>query len=482
MLISSVFMTRPKWLIMSTNLGRTCLSKLLNRHLFKRYYSGKMKPQIVCVLGSTGTGKSKLGIEIAQAIDGEIISADAMQVYNALDIATNKVTFEEQNAVPHHMLGVAEPSQQFTVVDFRNKVLPIVEDLLSRNKSVVIVGGTYYYVESILWKTLVSEMVENSILNIDEADSPLLFDKDPMLKKRIQIDDYMSENVDVDVDVEFNSVYQSDIELISNRSLHENLMRVDPEIAKRFHFNERRKVIRALQVYEKTGNKLSDLMKLQHSKEGACSISGPLRFENVKILWLQCDTDVLDKRLDGRVDDMIQKGLIDELMDFHQRYKQLLPYTSGVYQSIGLKEFHEFLQLDQIDIPEARNLLEIGIENLRVVTRQYSRKQIRFIQNRFLRQSQRQVPPIYALDTTDVSLWDEKVLLPALKIVNADSDAIQPLDRLKDLHQIMDTFHCPECDVTVIGDHAWQKHTTSRRHKKHLIGLKKHEKILQFKK
>ncbi|XP_076045086.1 uncharacterized protein LOC143027609 [Oratosquilla oratoria] len=110
---------------------------------------------IVVVLGATGAGKSKLALEIASRFNGEIISADSMQVYKGLDIVTNKVTEEEQSLVKHHLLDFVDPLSRYTVVDFRDKALPIIEDLLHKGVMPVIVGGTTYYIESLLWKVLV---------------------------------------------------------------------------------------------------------------------------------------------------------------------------------------------------------------------------------------------------------------------------------------------------------------------------------------
>merc|ERR1711952_415295 len=114
-------------------------------------------PPIVVILGATGAGKSQLALELAEKFGGEIISADAMQMYRGLDIVTNKVTEEEQRRVRHHMINILDPLCHNNVVDFRNKALPIVEKLLSEGRIPVICGGTNYYIESLLWKILVDD-------------------------------------------------------------------------------------------------------------------------------------------------------------------------------------------------------------------------------------------------------------------------------------------------------------------------------------
>ncbi|KAK7862925.1 hypothetical protein R5R35_002972 [Gryllus longicercus] len=111
---------------------------------------------VIVILGATGSGKSKLGIEIARRFGGEILSADSMQAYKGLDIITNKVTAEERAQAPHHLLDVVTPPRPFSVVEFRDAALPIVERLLQQNKLPVVVGGTNYYIESLLWRVLVA--------------------------------------------------------------------------------------------------------------------------------------------------------------------------------------------------------------------------------------------------------------------------------------------------------------------------------------
>ncbi|KAI5717043.1 hypothetical protein M8J76_016651 [Diaphorina citri] len=131
------------------------------------------KVPIFVILGSTGTGKSKLGIEIAKKFNGEIISADSMQVYKGLDVITNKVTPEEAEGIPHHLLDFLDPNTRFTVVDYRNRALKHIDDILQRNKVPIIVGGTNYYIESLLWTILLDNKT-----NINEQGEFTLYDMD----------------------------------------------------------------------------------------------------------------------------------------------------------------------------------------------------------------------------------------------------------------------------------------------------------------
>ncbi|XP_014213213.2 tRNA dimethylallyltransferase-like [Copidosoma floridanum] len=168
---------------------------------------------VLVILGATGSGKSKLGIELARRFSGEIISADSMQVYKGLDIVTAKVTKEEQAQAVHHMIDINDPLKEYTVVDFRNKALSIMDSMIKSKKTPIIVGGTNYYIESLIWQTLVDNPKR---AGGDDEDSGL----DESLIKVRRIDGS------------------------SNEELHKKLMQVDPDMALRVHPNNRRKVIR----------------------------------------------------------------------------------------------------------------------------------------------------------------------------------------------------------------------------------------------
>uniref|UniRef100_A0A8C9P8J0 tRNA dimethylallyltransferase n=1 Tax=Spermophilus dauricus TaxID=99837 RepID=A0A8C9P8J0_SPEDA len=177
--------------------------------------------------------------------------------------------------------------------------------------------------------------------------------------------------------------------------LHKRLSQVDPEMAAKLHPHDKRKVARSLQVFEETGISHSEFLHQQHAEEGGGPLGGPLKFPNPCILWLYADQTVLDERLDKRVDDMLTAGLLEELRDFHRRYNQknisenCQDYQHGIFQSIGFKEFHEYLITEGKCTPETSNqLLKKGIEALKQVTKRYARKQNRWVKNRFLSRSQ----------------------------------------------------------------------------------------------
>ncbi|XP_023815673.1 tRNA dimethylallyltransferase [Oryzias latipes] len=413
-----------------------------------------MAPSLVVILGATGTGKSKLAIEIGKRLHGEIISADSMQVYEGLDIITNKVSAEERAQCRHHMISFVDPLvSSYTVVDFRNKALSLIEDMHSRGKLPIIVGGTNYYIESLLWRVLVDTGVKED--STDEADET------PDRKKKL--------------------------ENLGGAELHKRLAQVDPSMAAMLHPNDKRKIARSLQIHEETGIPHSRWLELQRGQEGGGGLGGPLRYRDPCILWLHADMEALDRRLDDRVDEMLTAGLIEELRDFHTRYnKQRIlddsqDYQHGIFQSIGFKEFHEFLTAPECSAPQEKEALrERGIEALKVATKRYARKQNKWVRNRFLQRPGDNVPAVYGLNVTDLSRWEEAVLTPALQILEnlrkGEEPPVAPVRIQKGEQRNKRSFHtCDLCDKVIIGDLEWTAHLKSRKHYYHVRKKRKSE-------
>ncbi|XP_059412604.1 tRNA dimethylallyltransferase isoform X4 [Carassius carassius] len=393
-----------------------------------------ISPSLVVILGATGTGKSKLAIEIGKRLNGEIISADSMQVYKGLDIITNKVTEEEQAQCLHHMISFVDPL-----------------DMHHRQKLPIIVGGTNYYIESLLWKVLINPGGSESEKGVA-------------------------------------SESKTELEKLGGPELHRWLKEVDPDMAAILHPHDARKIARSLQVFMDTGVPHSRLLEEQRGQDGGGCLGGPLRFQNPCIFWLHCKTNALDERLDKRVDQMLSLGLIDELKDFHQRFNEKMikensqDYQHGIFQSIGFKEFHEYLTASENISQEERDKLKIkGIESLKQVTRRYARKQNKWVRNRFLKRPASNVPPVYGLDVTDVTNWETTVLTPALEILDClqkgEQPSAQPI-RAEGLEPRNKRSHhmCDLCDKVIIGDLEWTAHQKS---KNHLYQVRKRRKAKQ---
>lgn len=428
------------------------------------------KVPIIVILGSTGTGKTKLSLELAERFGGEIISADSMQVYTNLDIATAKATKEEQARARHHLLDIATPANPFTVMHFRNAALPIIEQLLAKSKPPIVVGGTNYYIESLLWDILVDTKEEQVSAN----------------------------SLQLSADV---------MAAMSTAELHQHLGKFDVVSANRIHPNNRRKIQRAIEVYQITGKTLTEKLSEQRKQPGGNRLGGPLRYPHTILLWLRCQQDVLNERLDKRVDNMLQQGLLKELREFHNSYEgvTLQAYTKGVLQTIGYKEFvpylmkydaeqdakvEEYLSAHQYQLPTAEQLSAMETEDmeqlaaslkvlssccdeLKLVTRRYSKKQLKWINNRLLASKDRQVPDLYELDTSDVSAWHENVYKRAECIIESYRQAqaceIAPMAKRvhpgAELNEETSNF-CAICERHFIGEYQWSLHLKSNKHKR----------------
>ncbi|XP_072358339.1 tRNA dimethylallyltransferase isoform X2 [Scyliorhinus torazame] len=387
---------------------------------------------LVVILGATGCGKSRLALELGRRFAGEIVSADSMQVYKGLDIITNKVTHEEQQLCTHHMISFLDPLVSYSVVDFRNKALSVIEDIVDRQKIPIIVGGTNYYIESLLWKVLV-----------DTKEGGICSATDRRVGSRTSSPNRKEE-----------------LEKLDCQELYKQLAEVDPEMAEKLHPHDKRKVARSLQVYEEVGVPHSKLLLQQCQEEGGGPLGGALRFPRPCILWLHTDLPVLDKRLDLRVENMLAAGLLEELNGFHTLYNQQKiaensqDYQHGVFQSIGFKEFHEYLTSNNSCSETRKKLLTQGPGP--------------------------NVPPVYGLDVTDVSQWDESVLQPAVQILESflkgEEPAVQPLTMEYDQYEGKRNRRvCELCDKIILGDREWKAHLKSKNHQYHLKRKKKAE-------
>ncbi len=400
--------------------------------------------------------------------DGEVINADAMQLYDGLDIATAKLTRAEMDNVPHHLFSTRSPFQgELTIRDYRDMAIKTIENITAAGKLPIIVGGTLYYVQSLLWPSLIDE---SSVDSVRETKS---FEKS-------------NDNVGGDYS-------------------YDRLKSVDPETASRLHPSDARKIKRALEIFDSTGEKQSDIISKQNSLD--------CRY-NCRIIWLDCERDMHDIRLRNRVNEMVERGLVDEIKQFVDKLKEQeqeknssVEVTSasasssssateidgsasngelskkGIFQTMGLKEFLPIILNDQSqDEKLQKKALELAVESLFAHHRSYSKKQVSWIKNKFLHKN----IPIFNLDTTAVEQWDKNVLDPATIIVKellSSSDhkdwskfAIVPVNE-KDAEKGKKKYplsfkHCELCGKHV-PDSQWNDHVTGSGHKNRLKGMKK---------
>lgn len=253
------------------------------------------KKPLIILTGPTAVGKTKASIGLAKAIGGEIISADSMQVYRHMDIGSAKITKEEMADVPHYLIDVLEPEEEFHVVRFQQMAKAAMADIYSRGKIPIIVGGTGFYIQA------------------------LLYDID------------FTEN-------EGDSVYREKLEALAKEKgaayLHGELAMVDPKSAEEIHANNIKRVIRALEFYHQTGQKISEHNERERQKES------PYQF---CYFVLNDRRECLYERIDQRVDQMIRNGLVQEVQTLKERgcTKQMVSM-----QGLGYKEIFSYLEGD----------------------------------------------------------------------------------------------------------------------------------------
>uniref|UniRef100_A0A8D8SQI6 tRNA dimethylallyltransferase, mitochondrial n=1 Tax=Cacopsylla melanoneura TaxID=428564 RepID=A0A8D8SQI6_9HEMI len=271
---------------------------------------------------------------------------------------------------------------------------------------------------------------------------------------------------------------------LTTSMLHAMLAEVDPSTADNLHPKNIRKVVRALQVFYEHGRTLHDILTEQKALQGGSQLGGPLRFPNTVILWLQCEKNVLDKRLEGRVHTMIENGLIQELLDFHKQYneerikQQLEPdYTKGIFQSIGFKEFHPYLTLSETErnSPLGETVFSKSRDLLVLANVQYAKRQTQWVRNRLLKCPDRVVPPVYSLNCTDLNQWSDCVSKPAHDIVDTylnnrtkPAQGIEPLpvEYSDPDYYKAGTFRCDDCNRVFVGQHQYEEHMSSSKHRR----------------
>lgn len=282
------------------------------------------KPPVVVVVGPTAVGKSSLSVELAHALDGEIVTADSMQVYRGMDIGTAKPTPQERKGIPHHLIDVCDPDRHFNVAEYRDLAHNVIADIHRREKLPIVSGGTGLYVKAVLDEFLFPD---------EGADYTL----------RQELEAYAKEQ--------------------GQAALHERLAAVDPPSARRIHPHDVRRVVRALEVYLQTGRPLSaHLRDVQNS---------PGRYNAIQI-GLTRPRDILYERINLRVDRQIEDGLVDEVRTLMAMY----PSMPVARQALGYKEIIEYL--------EGRTTLEEAISLLKRDTRRFAKRQFTWF-NRDLR-------------------------------------------------------------------------------------------------
>lgn len=255
-----------------------------------------MKKPLLILTGPTAVGKTRLSIKLAKAVNGEIISADSMQVYRYMDIGSAKIKPEETEGVPHHLIDVLDPEEEFNVVTFQKMCKKCMEEIYGRGHVPILTGGTGFYIQSVLYDI---DFTENA--------------EDTTIRDRLE----------------------KEAEEKGAEYLHGKLREVDPASAGAIHANNIKRVIRALEFYEQTGEKISLHNETERQKESAYTSC---------YFVLNDDREKLYERIDRRVDEMLAEGLVAEVEALKKRgctrklvsmqglgYKEILAYLDGEY-------------------------------------------------------------------------------------------------------------------------------------------------------
>ena len=268
---------------------------------------------IICIAGPTASGKTALSIALAQELDGEVVSCDSMQVYKYMDICTAKPTVEERQGIPHHMLDVAEPHEDFSVSRYCEMAAPIVDDIIARGKTAIIAGGTGLYMDAL-------------IRGNDFAPFPSTGIREQLEQEPIE-------------------------------EVYARLQQIDPEAAARLHLADKKRIIRAMEVYLETGQTITaHNLKTQALPPRYNPIWFGLSDENRQDLY---------DRIDRRVEQMVDAGLMEEIEHLLARG---IPEKATAMQAIGYKEF--------LQVFHGKDTVENAISQVQQASRKYAKRQL----------------------------------------------------------------------------------------------------------
>jgi tRNA dimethylallyltransferase len=274
--------------------------------------------KVFVVIGPTASGKSRYALSLAKELDGEIISGDSMQIYRGMDIGTAKPTAEQQKAVPHHLIDIADITEPFSAARYVALAREAAEDIASRGKTPIIVGGTGMYIDM---------LVSGTVLPETETDG----------EYRRGLYEYAEKN--------------------GAAALHALLAASDPEAAASIHPNNIKRVVRALEINRETG--------MSKSRYEALGANGAPAFDTHTVMLMPAERSGLYARIDARVDEMMEAGLLSEVESLCEKGLRETPTAS---QAIGYKEFYPYFD-GEISLEEA-------VETVKRNTRRYAKRQL----------------------------------------------------------------------------------------------------------
>ena len=273
--------------------------------------------KVIVICGPTASGKTSLSIELAKQINGEIVSADSMQIYDEMQIGTAKPDEEEMQGIKHYLIGNIQPTARYSVSEYKIDAINAIEEILQKGKTPIVVGGTGLYVNSLIY-------------GIDYPE--------------------------VETDLEYRAELERIVEEKGLEYLYNKAVQIDPEAMQNISKNDQKRILRVLEIYKETG-KTKTQLEIESRKNGI-----PYDY---KVFALNMPREILYNRINQRVDIMIQKGLVEEVKELYNKYGEKL---TTAMQGIGYKEVVEYLK---------GNLTkEEMIEKIKMETRRYAKRQL----------------------------------------------------------------------------------------------------------
>ena len=276
-----------------------------------------MKPKVIVIVGPTASGKTALSIELAKKIDGEIISCDSMQIYKDMNIGSAKPTIEEMQGIKHYMIDIAEPTERFSVAEYKKRSEEAIEKILQKGKVPIIVGGTGLYANSLIYN------IEYNEIMLDEE-----------YRKNLM------------------KIAETEVGLAT---LYEKARSIDPVAREKISSNDKKRIIRVLEIKHSTGKNKTELELESRKNE--------VKYE-YKVFAINMPREILYDRINKRVDIMIENGLIDEVENIIEKYKEF----PTAMQAIGYKEIVMYLK--------GKLTKQEAIEKIKQESRRYAKRQI----------------------------------------------------------------------------------------------------------
>lgn len=274
-----------------------------------------IKPKVIVIGGPTASGKTALSIELAKKINGEIVSADSMQIYKEMDIGTAKPEKEEKQNIKHYMLDIINPNERYSVADYKRDAKNAIREIIKKSKTPIVVGGTGLYIDSLI---------------------------------------YEIEYPEIQIDLNYRKELEELAEKEGLLNLYEKAKQIDEKAIEKISKNDKKRILRVLEIYHQTGKTKTELDE-ESKKEPEF---------DYKIFAINMNRELLYDRINRRVDIMLQKGLIEEVKTIYNKYEEF----PTAMQALGYKEVVEYL--------EGKISKEEMIEKIKMESRRYAKRQL----------------------------------------------------------------------------------------------------------